>query len=235
MTWLLDLDAFQGDRALDVGTGAGHLAHELAGRYTEVVGIDLPDVIGRAIPHEGVTFTGMDATQLTFADASFDLVAISWSLHHLTHPSGVLAEMWRVLAPGGIFLIIEPFVADTGTNQDLHLAAHQLVAEADRHQGKPHYPVFQRMQIGSVIQGLGLVDLHFKPLMALAEEAEWDLATSIEAASFFAKKVDDIANHGDFPLDLRERAKQLVVRLNSEGIRTSPTMRTYGYKPAKGG
>jgi SAM-dependent methyltransferase len=233
MTWLLDLEALKGERALDVGTGAGHLAHELARRFREVVAVDLPEVIDRCLPHAGVTFIGMDAEALEFADESFDLVAISWSLHHLRHPSGVVLEMHRVLKSGGIFLIIEPFVAETRTNQDLHLAAHQLVAEADRLQGKAHFPVFGRMQIGSIIQGLGLVDLHFEPLMALPEEADWDLAKCIDGASSFAKKLSGIADQSDFPAELRQRAKQLAARVNTEGIRTSPTMRTYGTKPAK--
>ncbi|MDB5098085.1 MAG: ycgJ 1 [Cyanobacteria bacterium RYN_339] len=223
MSWLID-SGFQGDRALDVGTGSGRVAQELAATYREVVGIDR--TVDRAAPHPGVTFLAMDAERLDFPDASFDLVSISWALHHLENPTAVLLEMERVLKPGGRFLITEPFVAQTGTNQDLHLAAHQLLGEADRLRGTAHFPVFERLQIGSVIQGLNLVDLHYDPLMAVPEELDWAAETCREAAAPWIKKL----TAEDFPSPLQSRAKALVERLAADGIRTSPAMRTYGTK-----
>jgi SAM-dependent methyltransferase len=221
MTWLIEHE-FRGDRALDVGTGSGRFAHQLAGCYREVVGID--QGVERAKPHPGVTFQAVDAEQLPFPDGHFDLVAMSWALHHLVNPTAVLVEMERVLKPGGRFLIVEPFVAETGTNQDLHLAAHQLLGEADRLRGKAHFPIFQRLQIGSVIQGFNLADIHYDPVMLEPEERDWDLATCQEAAKPWIEKLSDV------PDALRGRAEALIDRLKAEGLRTQPAMRTYGTK-----
>jgi SAM-dependent methyltransferase len=221
MSWLIDHE-FGGDRALDVGTGSGRFAHELAGRYREVVGID--QSVERAQPHPAVEFLPMDAERLAFPDAHFDLVSISWALHHLVNPTAVLVEMERVLKPGGRFLIVEPFVAETGTNQDLHLAAHQLLGEADRLRGKDHFPIFERLQIGSVIQGLNLADIQYDPLMMEPDQQAWDLAKCLEAARPWIEKLSDV------PDALRGRADDLIKRLEAEGMRTQPAMRTYGTK-----
>jgi ubiquinone/menaquinone biosynthesis C-methylase UbiE len=49
----------------------------------------------------GVTFCEMDAEQLEFPDASFDAVTCAFSLFQFPDMSRALAEMWRVLKPGG--------------------------------------------------------------------------------------------------------------------------------------
>lgn len=233
MTWLFDLDRLHGERALDVATGKGALARELAERYTHVVGVDVSAAaLERAEPHPAVALRVMDAEALDFPDAHFDLVATSWSLHHFANPTRVIDEMHRVLAPGGIFLLIEPFIAETGNNQELHTEAHQLVAEIDRRRGQTHQPLFQRLQVGSVIQGLGLVEIEYRPLMQLAEEAGWDLARCRAAAEPWVEKLEAASKAEDLPAELRERAGALAGRLRAEGLRTSPVMRTYGSKPS---
>lgn len=79
--------------------------------FTDVSGVDLsPDLLAR---YKGGAkrYVG-DCRDLKFADASMDLVMVQGGLHHL--PSlpddleRVLAEIHRVLAPGGIVLFVEP-------------------------------------------------------------------------------------------------------------------------------
>lgn len=102
-------------RVLDVGCGAGQLALELAQRpqVHEAVGIDLSDdliTLARATAEEqGVNarFLQADGAEMPFADASFDLVVSTLSLHHWSQPVEVLREIHRVLAPGGRVMIVD--------------------------------------------------------------------------------------------------------------------------------
>lgn len=96
------------ETALDVATAAGHTAHALAPHVAEVVGLDLtPEMqaqfergaVDRGLAN--VRFVVGDAEALPFADASFDIVTVRRAAHHFPDIEKALAEMARVLRPGG--------------------------------------------------------------------------------------------------------------------------------------
>ena len=98
------------ERALDVGTGAGALAIALGPLVREVVGIDIvPELLaeGRKRAPANVELLEADATALPFERGSFDLVCTARTLHHVSRPELVLAEMNRVLRPGGTMLVVD--------------------------------------------------------------------------------------------------------------------------------
>jgi ubiquinone/menaquinone biosynthesis C-methylase UbiE len=98
------------ERALDAGTGAGALAIALAPLVAEVVGVDIvPELLeeGRKRAPANVELIEADATALPFDLASFDLVCTARALHHVPRPELVLAELNRVLKPGGTMLVID--------------------------------------------------------------------------------------------------------------------------------
>ena len=98
------------ERALDVGTGAGAIAIGLAPLVRQVVGIDIvPELLGEARKRApaNVSFIEGDAYALPFPSDSFDLVATARTLHHVQRPELVLAEMRRVLGPGGTMLVVD--------------------------------------------------------------------------------------------------------------------------------
>jgi ubiquinone/menaquinone biosynthesis C-methylase UbiE len=108
-----------GQRLLDVGCGNGatpiHLARTLG---LAVTGIDVdPEqieaaaVAGRDVP--AARFLTADATRLPFADGEFDLVYTNKATHHIPGWEQALAEMTRVLTPGG-HLLYSDFVAPIG-------------------------------------------------------------------------------------------------------------------------
>jgi SAM-dependent methyltransferase len=97
-----------GERAVDVGTGAGTLAFALAPLVTEVVGVDVVPELLEAARREApanVTFVEGDATALPFERASFDVGGTRRTLHHIARPELVVAELARVVRPGGIVLV----------------------------------------------------------------------------------------------------------------------------------
>jgi len=97
------------ERALDVGTGAGAFAIALAPFVREVVGVDIvPGLLeeGRKRAPANVELVGADSTALPYERGSFDLVCTAGTLHHVQRPELVLAEMNRVLRPGGTMLVV---------------------------------------------------------------------------------------------------------------------------------
>lgn len=95
---------------LDIGCGRG----ESLRRYRalrgdlSLTGVDLLD-FSASVP-SGVTFAQVDleAGRLPFADASFDAVTVNQVLEHVRTPGIVVAEIRRVLAPGGSLYIEVP-------------------------------------------------------------------------------------------------------------------------------
>lgn len=93
----------RGARALDVGCRTGYDLHHLRERGLEVTGVE-PDAARRARAHEGhpgVTIVDGSIEALPFSDGRFDLVVAIDVLPKLLDPSRALAEVARVLAPGG--------------------------------------------------------------------------------------------------------------------------------------
>ena len=98
------------ERVLDVGTGAGALALAVAPLAKEVVGIDLvPELLARAASARRRTPSSSRATpsELPFGPGTFDVVMTARTLHHVARPELVLAEMTRVLRPGGLMLVVD--------------------------------------------------------------------------------------------------------------------------------
>jgi ubiquinone/menaquinone biosynthesis C-methylase UbiE len=123
------------ERALDVGCGPGHTALALAPRAASVLGIDLSEAMleqARRLAAErgigNVLFRRADVERLPFADASFDVVASRQSAHHYGDVRAALAELARVLRPGGRLLVLDT-VAPEDPASDTLLNAVELLRD----------------------------------------------------------------------------------------------------------
>ncbi len=101
---LLPLSA--GDRVLEVGCGRGHLTGRLADRGIDVTGIDANPMAAEVAGSDRVMT--MRAESLEFDDATFDAVVSIHAIEHLPLLDTAVAEMARVLKPGGHALYIYP-------------------------------------------------------------------------------------------------------------------------------
>ena len=130
-------------RALDVGCGVGHWGLRwlpfLADDAT-LVGVDrepafFAEARERAASRglaERVAFEQADASALPFPDDSFELVTCQTVLMHVADPAAVLAEMVRVLAPGGLLAVAEP---------------HNVASTLLEHYEKPDLPIDELLDL----------------------------------------------------------------------------------------
>lgn len=118
------------DRVLDVACGPGFLTLAFAAQCAEAVGVDATDALldiardnARARGVANATFESGDASELPYADESFDIVVCRAAFHHFPNPGRVLGEMRRVVRTGGAVM-----VADFTTSPDKAKArAHNAI------------------------------------------------------------------------------------------------------------
>jgi demethylmenaquinone methyltransferase/2-methoxy-6-polyprenyl-1,4-benzoquinol methylase len=109
------VNAIPGSWVLDAASGTGLVARELATRNLRVAALDpSPAMVRRgvqAVRAEGsqdrVHFLGGRAEELPFADETFDAVTFTYLLRYVADPAATVAELARVLRPGGVMASLE--------------------------------------------------------------------------------------------------------------------------------
>jgi demethylmenaquinone methyltransferase/2-methoxy-6-polyprenyl-1,4-benzoquinol methylase len=112
--------AIPGSWALDVATGTGLVARELARGNVRVVGLDQSEEMlsGATRSIAGTAFADRirlvlgRAERLPFADEAFDAVTFTYLLRYVDDPAATVAELARVLRPGGVMASLEFHVPD---------------------------------------------------------------------------------------------------------------------------
>jgi SAM-dependent methyltransferase len=108
-------------RVLEVGQGPGELSERIQRELgAEVVAIDVSERMVELARARGVDARVADVQELPFADDHFDLVVAAWVLFHVPDLDRGLAEVARVLRPGGRFAAV--------TNSEHHLGEARSLA-----------------------------------------------------------------------------------------------------------
>jgi SAM-dependent methyltransferase len=99
-----------GQHVLEIGSGRGTLLHELIGRGIDAVGLEIsPDRIAEATTRFGpLPLRHVTGVGLPFVDESFDVVLSFDVFEHIADSDAHLAEVRRVLKPGGWYLLQTP-------------------------------------------------------------------------------------------------------------------------------
>lgn len=211
-----------GGRVLDVATGTGSFVRFLLDGlrdHAEIVGIDANPERGQAFAaafgdRPDVRFVEMDAHHLIFTDGSFDTVCVSNSLHHFADPAPVLAEMLRVLRPGGHLVVNEMYRDGQSETQTTHVLLHHWWAAVNRLRGEVHRETYERVRIVEIAEGLGLADLRIVDLADQDENPHDPEATAeLEAA------IDRYAVLAEGHPELQARGEALRTRLREVGVR----------------
>lgn len=201
--------------ALDLGTGMGLMARELAGRGLEVVTVDVDaegQQLAAALTEDPVLagrirFTRADGAALPFPDGHFGCAVTMDALHHFGDGASILRELLRVVQPGGLVALVE-FDAE----------GFALVARVHESEGGSHLegPVIMDWArgfltaLGAAEEATGEVNLHRVAVFRKPEEARTpsafaalDRAGLVKALDVFAKNW--LAHDGCWFLAAEER------------------------------
>jgi SAM-dependent methyltransferase len=129
-----------GERILDLGCGDGQLTARIVDSGADVTGADADPRMVVAARARGIQAHQAPAESLPFADASFDAVFSNAVLHWVRNQDAMMAEVRRVLKPGG------RFVAEMGGHGNVAAIRVALMAAlvrhgcADREEGVNYFP-----------------------------------------------------------------------------------------------
>jgi len=194
---------------LDIATGAGHTAMAVAPFVHAVVATDLtPEMIGetlRLTAQKGITnLTAQvaDAEDLRFADASFDAVTVRIAPHHFGNIEKAIAEVARVLRPGGVF-VVEDSCAPEAHRQD------RFINDLEKLRDPTHVRSYTKREWKAMLAKAGLAVARVRNYRKQHDVADWvkrsglpeaDQAKVFEAftqAPAWARKQFSITYDGD--------------------------------------
>jgi len=181
------LELRSGDLVLDLGCGFGRHAYEALRRGASVVACDLGvDELRRVravagvmhdAGHVGPTDTGVgtvvletangDARQLPFADGAFDRVIASEVMEHIDDDDTAMAELTRVLRPGGTIAVTVPSLFPEKVCWSLSEDYHAPKAVGG------HVRIYRRQQMVAMLRAAGMVPTGHHRVHALHSPYWW--------------------------------------------------------------
>jgi ubiquinone/menaquinone biosynthesis C-methylase UbiE len=216
-----------GDRVLEIGCGTGVDAPAVVSAVKpggRLVGIDVSEL---AIQEAGRRMAGVpeaemlvaDAHELPFEAGSFDACRVDRTFQHLADPDRALAEVRRVLAPGGRLVIHESGSSLRGSPAVVEAAVRQAIATR---YWREHEKVAQiSMFLPLLLSRAGFADVRFD--RATAESTNFDAAERILRLELSAKEAveDGLVEPGaarSWLADVRRGMQTGDVTLQAESV-----------------
>jgi ubiquinone/menaquinone biosynthesis C-methylase UbiE len=241
------LGTISGGDILDVGTEDGDFIDTLMKTlidYNSFTGIDISeDELKKAkeqLKDAPAIFKVMNAEVMSIPDNQFDSVCASYAIHHLENIDTVLTEMYRVLKPGGNFIIQEMYSDGEQTAaQRVDRDVHNLNAKIDSILGIPHFEALTRQRLKSSINKVGLSAVEsYESSWAVkclfcedAHDCEKPLRT--EHVDYVTKEIDaDLARIIDHPSydELRKEGESIKEKVRVVGSSAASVMYFFGKK-----
>ena len=227
--------SFSGGSILDVATAAGGFIPVLIENIPEIheiIGIDTHEkVLERArksFQDPRIHFEAMDVHQLRFPDASFDVVSIANSMHHLADLKMGLSEMLRVLKPGGWFVVFEMYRDGQSPSQMTHVLLHHWWAEIDDALGIPHNETFTRAELIRILRESKFSELRLVDYSGPDEDA-FDPERLKYLDGVIDAYIQKSRSLGKFET-INRRGTQLRLRLHDVGFRGAAHLLSAGKK-----
>jgi ubiquinone/menaquinone biosynthesis C-methylase UbiE len=205
--------------ALDAATGTGPFALALAPLVREVLAIDsVPEMLdeGRRLAGNAsnVRFVEGSVYELPVGDGEIDLATFGRTLHHLDRPAEALAELARVLTPGGRLVVIDQLVSEDAREARLY--------ERMEHMRDPsHVSTLSDSSVRALVQAAGLRMIH-----AATEPEQRDLGVFLELAGCTDFQRAEIFDYARGVIESGESAG-VDMRTHGDGVRFTGCLGVY--------
>ncbi|MCP4362337.1 MAG: class I SAM-dependent methyltransferase [Chloroflexi bacterium] len=230
------LNNISGGQVLDVATSRGGFVERLKEHlqnYTSIIGIDVDaqilEIARDNFDDENIRFMLMDAGRLEFENGRFDTVTASASLHHLPDIPQALAEINRVLKPGGTFIFIEMHRDAQTEAQRTLVQMHHWAADVDTMRGVYHNKTFTRQELVDFIESMRLQNVVMHDFLETDSDPNDE-----ESIKHCENVIDKVLQRAiGFPEyeSLKARSKELRKRLHDSGVHWEPALFIIGQKP----
>ncbi|GIJ70747.1 class I SAM-dependent methyltransferase [Virgisporangium ochraceum] len=203
---LLDLlDPAPGSRLLDIGSGRGAIAVAAAARGCVVTAVDAaPRMVSRlAAAHPGIDARQMDIHQLDLPDGTYDVATGGFVIHLVAEPVRVLAELHRVLRPGGTVALTTPGPCEDGGRWDTFNSIWDEFAPRAAQRPWPDPP-----DVPLDMRRAGFVDVRTAALAVHLPVADPQACWDFEMSHGFASRVEALG-----PSDAAEFQRRALAEL----------------------
>ncbi|MHA2298877.1 MAG: class I SAM-dependent methyltransferase [Candidatus Hodarchaeales archaeon] len=241
------LGTISGGKLLDVATQRGGFIDTLMKAlkdYGTFTGIDISkkdlEKAKKEFTGKPVKIIEMNAEELSFSDNSFDTVSISHSLHHLDSINRVLAEMKRVLKPGGHFILQESFCDGKQSEaQRTEILQHHWGSEVDTLLGVPHNKTLTKQKIKEAVSSSGMSEIEMLEsswaidCLFCEKKVECEDPKNERMVKSAMKEIDDylerMKNHPDYQ-KMKLEAEKIKERLEITGTANASMLFFIGTK-----
>jgi SAM-dependent methyltransferase len=210
---LLDLvDPVPASRLLDIGSGRGAIAAAAAARGCVVTAVDAaPRMVSLlAAAHPEINVRLMDVHQLDLPGNSYDVATGGFVIHLVTEPLRVLAELRRVLRPGGTVALTTPGPCDDHGRWDTFNAIWDEFAPRALHRhGQGH------LDVPLALRRTGFVDVRTATLAVHLPVTDPQTCWDFEMSHGFAARVEALSPPD--AAEFRQRALAELTRMHQSG------------------
>lgn len=175
---------------LDIGCGVGTIGLLLKERGFDYAGIDFSEVAVERAQQKGLNaiVSDIDGDGLKFPDNSFDVVWAGDVLEHVFDPIGMLAEVARVLKPGGSILLTSPNDFTLASRLRIFLTGKSVQSNTYRNLGQcKHHTAFSWELLSYMLYKTDLQIMDYRSILAFPKSQREVVSSKQSLGSWFGK------------------------------------------------